>query len=211
VTFFKSFHAKLPLPTRMMMTFSSFISHWWYVILAVFVVLVVTFIVMRRSEKGRSWLDSMVLKMPVVGDLTQVAILERICRILSSLLRAGVDLPRSMAVTAESANNIIYRRALETIRVEMMEGQGLAGPIARTGLFPGAAQQMFRVGEETGTLDQQLEVAAEYYARELETKVDRATALFEPAIIIFMGVIVGFVAVALISAMYGIYSQVKVG
>jgi len=149
--------------------------------------------------------------MPVVGDLTQVAILERICRILSSLLRAGVDLPRSMAVTAESANNIIYRRALETIRVEMMEGQGLAGPIARTGLFPGAAQQMFRVGEETGTLDQQLEVAAEYYARELETKVDRATALFEPAIIIFMGVIVGFVAVALISAMYGIYSQVKVG
>ncbi len=69
---------------------------------------------------------------------------------------------------------------------------------------------MFRVGEETGTLDQQLDVAAEYYDRELTTKLDRATALFEPAIIIFMGVIVGFVAVALISAMYGIYSQVKV-
>jgi type IV pilus assembly protein PilC len=70
---------------------------------------------------------------------------------------------------------------------------------------------MFRVGEETGTLDQQLEVAAAYYGRELETKLERATALFEPAIIIFMGVVVGFVAVALISAMYGIYNQVKVG
>jgi type IV pilus assembly protein PilC len=115
-----------------------------------------------------------------------------------------------VAVTAESANNAVYRKALEEIREAMMEGQGLAGPIARSGLFPGAARQMFRVGEETGTLDQQLDVAAEYYDRELTTKLDRATALFEPAIIIFMGVIVGFVAVALISAMYGIYSQVKV-
>jgi type IV pilus assembly protein PilC len=211
VVFFKSFGAKLPLPTRMMRAFSGFVTHWWYAILALMVITIVGFVAMRRSEKGRARLDAVILKMPVIGDLTQTAILERVCRILSSLLVAGVDLPRSMAVTAESANNSIYRTALESIRVEMMEGQGLAAPIARSGLFPGAAQQMFRVGEETGTLDQQLEVAAEYYSRELETKVDRATALFEPAIIIFMGVIVGFVAVALISAMYGIYSQVKVG
>ena len=211
VVFFKSFGAKLPLPTRMMMAFSGFVTHWWYAILALMVITIVGFVAMRRSEKGRARLDAVILKMPVIGDLTQTAILERVCRILSSLLVAGVDLPRSMAVTAESANNSIYRTALESIRVEMMEGQGLAAPIARSGLFPGAAQQMFRVGEETGTLDQQLEVAAEYYSRELETKVDRATALFEPAIIIFMGVIVGFVAVALISAMYGIYSQGKVG
>jgi type IV pilus assembly protein PilC len=211
VTFFKSFHAKLPLPTRMMMSFSGFVTHWWYIIISVVIIIVVGYIAARRSEGGRARLDAMILKLPVVGDLTQTAILERVCRILASLLVAGVDLPRSMAVTADSANNSIYRKALESIRVDMMEGQGLAAPIARTGLFPGAAQQMFRVGEETGTLDQQLEVAAEYYGRELETKVDRATALFEPAIIIFMGVIVGFVAVALISAMYGIYSQVKVG
>jgi type IV pilus assembly protein PilC len=92
----------------------------------------------------------------------------------------------------------------------MMEGKGLAGPLAATGLFPGAARQMFRVGEETGTLDQQLQVAAEYYSRDLDEKVKRFTSLFEPAVIIFMGVVVGFVAVALISAMYGIYSQVKV-
>jgi len=211
VVFFKSFKAKLPLPTRMMMAVSGFITHWWYAIFAAIIFIVVGYIAARRSEGGRARLDAMILKLPVVGDLTQTAILERVCRILSSLLKAGVDLPRSMAVTAESSNNSIYRKALENIRIEMMEGQGLAAPLARTGLFPGAAQQMFRVGEETGTLDQQLEVAADYYSRELETKVDRATALFEPAIIIFMGVIVGFVAVALISAMYGIYSQVKTG
>ena len=209
VTFFKSLHAKLPLATRLLMSGSSLVGTFWYVLLAFIIFVVVGFIMMRRSEKGRALLDGWQLKLPVVGDLTQTAILERVCRILASLLRAGVDMPRSMAVTAESANNVIYRRALESIREDMMEGQGLAAPLARTGLFPGAAKQMFRVGEETGTLDQQLEVAAEYYGRELETKVEHATSLFEPMIIIVMGVVVGFVAVALISAMYGIYSQVK--
>lgn len=209
--FFKSLHAKLPLVTRIMMAGSGFIIHWWYVEAVVIILLISGFIAMRRSDKGRAQMDGMVLKLPVVGDLTQTAILERVCRILSSMLKAGVDLPRSMQVTAESANNAVYQKALEVVREAMMEGQGLAGPIARSGLFPGAARQMFRIGEETGTLDQQLDVAADYYNRELETKLERATALFEPAIIIFMGVVVGFVAVALISAMYGIYNQVKVG
>jgi type IV pilus assembly protein PilC len=211
VVFFKTLNAKLPLVTRMLLNFSGYVTKWWYLILLVAVLLVGGFIATRRSDRGRAHLDSVILKLPVIGNLTQVAILERVCRILSSLLRAGVDLPRSIAVAAESANNAVYRKALEGVREDMMEGQGLAGPIERTGLFPGAAKQMFRVGEETGTLDQQLEVAAEYYGRELETKVDHATSLFEPAIIIAMGIVVGFVAVALISAMYGIYNQVHTG
>ena len=136
--------------------------------------------------------------------------MERICRILSSMIRAGVSLPDAMAVTADAANNAVYKRGLSGVREDMIEGQGLAGPIARTGLFPGAARQMFRVGEETGTLDEQLELAASYYNREVDIRVNRFTSLFEPAVIIFMGVIVGFVAVALVSAMYGIYHQVKV-
>ncbi len=81
----------------------------------------------------------------------------------------------------------------------------------RPGLFPAAARQMFRVGEETGTLDKQMTTAAAFYHRELELKVKHFTSLFEPAIIIFMGLIVGFVAVALVSAMYGIYRQVNIG
>ena len=210
VVFFKSLNAKLPLVTRMMLNLSGYTQRWWYVIVAVLVIAVAASITMRRNPRGRALLDSWILQIPVIGDITRTSILERTMRILSSLLRAGVDLPRSMAVTAEAANNAVYRQALETIRDEMMEGQGLATPLARTGLFPGAARQMLRVGEETGTLDTQLEVAAAYYNRELETKVDHATSLFEPAIIVVMGLVVGFVAVALISAMYGIYNQVQV-
>jgi type IV pilus assembly protein PilC len=209
VVFFNSLHAKLPLATRMLLNSSGFVTKWWYIILALLIAIVAGFTSMRRSPSGRRVLDKILLRLPVVGDLTQTAILERVCRVLSSMLRAGVDLPRSMTITADSANNSVYRDALYGIRDEMMEGQGLAGPIARSGLFPGAARQMFRVGEETGSLDQQLEVAAAYYNRELETKLERATSLFEPAIIIVMGLVVGFVAVALVSAMYGIYNQVK--
>jgi type IV pilus assembly protein PilC len=152
----------------------------------------------------------MILKLPILGDLVRTAIIERICRILSSMIKAGVALPDAMRVTAESSNNAVYRDGLSHVRDQMMEGEGLAEPLSRTGLFPGAARQMFRVGEETGTLDAQLATAASFYDRELDVKLKRFTNLFEPLVIIFMGVIVGFVAIALVSAMYGIYKQVKI-
>lgn len=210
VKFFKSLNAKLPLPTRMLLACSSFVSKWWWALLLVLIGLVAGFIAMRRHPKGRAKLDAISLKVPVLGDLIRAAILERVCRVLSSMIQAGVDLPRSLTVTADSTNNAVYHDAIEHIRELMMEGKGLAEPLAETGLFPAAARQMFRVGEETGTLDQQLTVAAAYYSRDLDEKIKRFTSLFEPAVIIFMGVVVGFVAVALITAMYGIYSQVKV-
>jgi type IV pilus assembly protein PilC len=209
VVFFNSLHAKLPLPTRMLLAGSGFFSHYWYALLGAAIALAVGVISMRRSTGGRAILDGIILKLPVLGLLVQAAVLERICRVLSSMLKAGVDLPQAMSVTADASNNAVYRNGLGRIREQMMEGQGLADPLAETGLFPGAARQMFRVGEETGTLDIQLETAALYYHRELEVRVKHFTSLFEPAVIIFMGVVVGFVAVALISAMYGIYSQVK--
>jgi type IV pilus assembly protein PilC len=210
VTFFNSFNAKLPLATRMLLSITSFISSWWFAFVGVLLLMAVLVIVLRRTHGGRARLDSFILKLPVLGDLVQAAVLERICRVLASLIHAGVALPEAMMVTADSANNAVYYGGLTRIREEMMEGQGLAEPLARTGLFPGAARQMFRVGEETGTLDQQLETAATFYSRELDVKIKRFTSLFEPAVIIFMGVIVGFVAIALVSAMYGIYKQVKV-
>ena len=208
--FFDSLNAKLPLPTRMLLSISGFFSTWWYAILGVILVMVIGFVALRRSTKGRARLDAVILKLPVAGSLVQAAVVERVCRVLASLVTAGVDLPRALAVTADSSNNAVYATGINHIREQMMEGAGLAEPLAETGLFPAAARQMFRVGEETGTLDKQLETAAAFYHRELELKVKHFTSLFEPAVIIFMGLIVGFVAVALVSAMYGIYRQVKV-
>jgi type IV pilus assembly protein PilC len=209
-TFFRALNAKLPLPTRMLLSVTAFITGWWPVMALLALGVFVGFAVAFRTGSGRARLDAIFLKLPVAGDLLRHAILERICRILASMMRAGVSLPEAMTVTADATNNAIYRRGLNMIREEMLAGQGLAGPLARTGLFPGAARQMFRVGEETGTLDEQLHTAAMYYDRELDYKIKRFTGLFEPLVIIVMGLIVGFVALALVSAMYGIYRQTKV-
>jgi type IV pilus assembly protein PilC len=115
-----------------------------------------------------------------------------------------------MVVVAASTSNRVFQRGLATAREAVMRGEGLAQPLADTELFPPAAKQMMRVGENTGTLDAQLSAAAVYYEKELEFKVRRLTDLFEPAVLLFMGLVVGFVAIALVSAMYGIYHQVNI-
>jgi type IV pilus assembly protein PilC len=209
-TFFQSLHASLPLPTRMLISATNFVEANWYIIFAVIFAIVLVIAITFHSKQGRAHIDSFVLQIPVIGDLIQHVMVERICRVMASMLQAGVALPEAMTVTSESVSNAVYKRGLDTIRDEMLEGRGLAEPVASSQLFPSAARQMMRVGEETGTLDEQLTVAAQYYARELDGRIKKFTSLFEPAIIIFMGVIVGFVAIALISAMYGIYRQVKI-
>jgi type IV pilus assembly protein PilC len=206
--FFSSLHAKLPLPTRMMLAMSGFTTTYWWAILLFFVLIGTLVTYMRKSTAGRIRLDRIILRVPVLGDLIQTAIIERICRVLASMIDTGVPLPDAMSVAAETSNNAVYRAGIDHIRDQMMEGKGLAGPLSETGLFPGAAHQMFRVGEETGTLSEQMETAANYYYRELDIKIKHFTSLFEPAVIIAVGAVVGFVAVALVTAMYGIYSQV---
>jgi type IV pilus assembly protein PilC len=209
-TFFESFHAKLPLATRMVLATGNFVGTWWWVIAIVVVTLVLGLLGLLRTAAGRTGLDKALLKVPVVADVVRYAIVERFCRILASMVNAGVPLPDAMVVVTESARNKVYERALVKVRDAMLEGEGLATPITRTNLFPAAVTQMVRVGENTGTLDIQLETAAAFYEQELDYKIKKLTTLFEPAMIIFMGLVVGFVAIALVSAMYGIFRQVKI-
>jgi type IV pilus assembly protein PilC len=209
-TFFASFHAKLPIATRMVLAAGNFVGQWWWVIAIAVVAVVLGLLALFKSAAGRAGLDRALLKLPVVADVVRYAIVERVCRILASMVRAGVPLPDAMVVVAESARNKVYEQALVKVREAMLEGEGIAGPIIRTNLFPPAVTQMVRVGENTGTLDTQLETAAAFYEQELDYKIKKLTTLFEPAMIIFMGILVGFVAIALVSAMYGIFRQVNI-
>jgi type IV pilus assembly protein PilC len=209
-TFFDGLDAKLPLPTRILLSVSSFVTNNGLWILITVVVLLLGIFASLRAERGKNARDTLLLKLPVLGDLMQHVVLERFCRILSSMLTAGVQLPEAMLVTTEATNNHVYRRGLTEAREAMLRGEGLARPLAETGLFPPSARQMFRVGENTGTLDEQLETAAVYFERELDYKIKRFTNLFEPAVLVGMGLVVGFVAIALVSAMYGIFRQVNV-
>jgi type IV pilus assembly protein PilC len=209
-SFFSQLNAKLPLVTRMLLAVTNFVSARYPILLAAFAALVIGVIATWRSKRGRAWIDSVVLRIPVLGDLIIHILVERICRILASMSETGVPLPDAMTVTSESVSNDVFKKGLEHVRTEMIEGRGLAEPVESSGIFPLAARQMIRVGEVTGTLEDQLQVAADYYQRELDFKLKKFTSLFEPIVIVIMGVVVGFVAIALISAMYGIYRQVHV-
>jgi type IV pilus assembly protein PilC len=208
-TFFGDLHAKLPLTTRSLLAVSGFAGTYWYLAVLAIVSGFVAVVLGNKTNGGRKIRDRVMLHVPGFGKIVKGAILERFCRILSSMIGAGVPLPEALAVTTEATNNTLYKSKLATAREAMMQGDGLARPLAETQLFPGAARQMFRVGEETGTLDKQLAVAATYFDRELDMRIKRFTSLFEPMVIIFMGVMVGFVALALVQAMYGVLGAVQ--
>jgi len=206
--FFKDLNAKLPLPTRMLLAVSHFFTHQWYFVLGGLLLVILGIFAALTTQRGKDIRDRVLLRAPVLGDLVHYSILERFCRILSSMVSAGVPLPDALAVTSNATNNHVFRSRLALARESMMRGEGLASPLAATGLFPAAARQMFTVGEATGSLDEQLDIAATYFDRELDYKLKRFTSLFEPAVLVGVGLVVGFVAIALVSAMYGIFRQV---
>ena len=208
--FFDSLDAQLPLPTRMLLSFTDFLTTWWWLLLGLGFLAALVVAIGLRTHAGRMLFDRTILRLPLIGDTIKYALVERFCRILSSMVGAGVSLPEALAVATDALRNLVYVKALSSVSEQMLEGEGLAGPISQTGIFPATATQMMRVGEDTGTLDSQLEVAATYYERELDYKLKKLTTAIEPAVVIVMGVIVGFVAIALVSAMYGIFRTAHV-
>ncbi|HWH29177.1 MAG TPA: type II secretion system F family protein [Mycobacteriales bacterium] len=205
--FFDSLDVELPLATRMLLGIADFLTSYWWLLGGAALISALLMLLALRTDRGRFLRDRVLLKLPVIGDLMHHVVLERFCRILSSMMSAGVPLPDAMKVTADATSNRVFQTGLSDAREAMLRGEGLATPLSETGLFPGSAKQMFRVGEDTGTLDDQLHTAAVYFERELDYKIKRFTSLFEPAILVVVGLVVGFVAIALVSAMYGIFSE----
>ena len=206
---YSSLGAKLPLPTRMLIGFTNFMTSYWLLVLgAIAIGLVVAFVFIGGAH-GKSRRDSLVMKLPVIGNLFQLISLERFCRVLSSLSSAGVPLPVAIGLSADSTNNTLFKTSMVTVREVLVRGGGLYEPMAETGLFPIAARQMIQVGERTGMLGNQLGKAASYYEREVKFNMKRATELFQPAVILLVAAVVGFIAIAQVSAMYSIFGQVK--
>ena len=209
--FFAGFDAQLPFTTRFLLGVGDFMGKYGTIVFGLGFLLIVLTVVYAKSEPGRYMRNRLSLRLPVVRDVVRASVVERFCRILSAMVQAGIPIADAMNAAIGSTDNRVFAKELVPASERMLRGEGLARPLGDTGLFPGMVVQMMRVGEETGTLDKQLEIAADFYEKELEFKLNKMTALFEPAVIIFMGAAVGFVAIALVQAMYGIYNQSSVG
>jgi type IV pilus assembly protein PilC len=207
---FDDVDGELPLSTRALLGFTDFVSNWWWALLLGFVVFLGVLYGLFGGDHGKLRRDRFLLRAPGFGELFHFVLLERFCRVLSAMTKAGVSMPDALAVSAQATNNRVFQNALAGVRDQMVRGGGLARPIADTDLFPAAARQMIRVGESTGTLDRQLDSAASFYQRELTYRLKRFTDMFEPLVIVGVGLVVGFVAIALVQAMYGVFDQVQV-
>jgi type IV pilus assembly protein PilC len=201
---FETLGGDLPLSTQILVNIMDFLTTWGVALALGAALLILAIVLGSRTRRGRSWLDATALRLPIVGDVVSTAIIERFCFALGSMVEAAVTLPDALDLAGEGTNNTVFRKRISMARDQMLQGEGIADPLAETGLFPMPAVQMIRAGERAGTLERQLITAAEFYGKELDFKLARYIAWFEPAVIVIAGLTVGFVAIALVSAIYGL-------
>jgi type IV pilus assembly protein PilC len=211
-SFFEEFDAELPLPTKMLMAVADFVQSPAGIITGlILLVAAVAGFFYIRTPVGKLNFHALQLKIPMISTVVTYSSTERFTRVLAALLDSGTPLPEALPTAIDCSNNQVYKKRLSAAMDGVLAGQGFADPLARTELFPTTTIQMIRVGERTGELSTQLNNAAGFYEEELDYAVDKLTAWFEPITIIFIGGVVGFVALAMVSAMYGIYGQVNLG
>ena len=206
---FVELKVELPITTRILVGVTYFVRDYGMVLLVVVVLAIALLMLYLRTADGRRQWHYLLLKMPVLGAVNLKGSLARLSRTMSILLRAGLPLVEVMDLMLRTTENVVIAGALATVRTELLAGRGLSAPLAGQRIFPKLLVQMVRVGEETGTLDGNLETLADFYEEEADRAIATMTALIEPAMIIFVGVIVGFIAVSVVMPMYSIMGSIK--
>jgi type IV pilus assembly protein PilC len=195
---FTSFGADLPAPTLMVMAVSDFfVTYWWLGVIIIGGSLFAFFTLLRRSAAFRYTVDRVSLKIPVVGDILEKATIARWTRTLSTMFAAGVPLVESLDAVAGASGNSVYAAATKRIQTEVSTGASLTNSMSNTKLFPSMVLQMTQIGEESGSLDGMLSKIAEFYEREVDDAVAALSSLLEPIIIVFLGVVIGGLVIAM--------------
>lgn len=208
-TLYDSMGTEIPLPARILLGSTNFLrSYGLYMIVGV-VVLGVAYFGLTRSDEGKYQRDKVMLRMPLIGNIIVMSELSRVAATISTLFRAGVPLPEVMTLASQSCENRVIGRALTEVRQEMLQGQGLARPLSQRPIFPALMVQMASVGENTGNLDTTMDTVAVSYGMEADDRVSVMTGLITPITGIIMGGLVAFLAVALVSTMYGMMGSME--
>lgn len=187
----------LPAPTQLVIDMSNFAQGNWYIILGVTVAVVVAIKKYYATPRGKLAIDKFLLKLPVFGDLIRKASVAKFTRTLGTLLASGVPLLEALTICAKTSGNKVVEGALLDAKVSISGGKTIAEPLAKSGTFPKMVTHMISVGESTGALDSMLGKIADFYEDEVDEAVTNLTALLEPMMMVFLGVTVGFIVVAM--------------
>ena len=208
-TLYADLGGPLPLPTKMLLAVSGFVTSKLPVIVVAAAAGVYAFRRWVRTATGRAVVDRAKLRVPVFGGLVHKTALARFSRTLESLLRSGVPILESLEITSDTVGNVVMSRAVIEIGEGVRRGDSLAGPMQGMKIFPPMVTQMMAVGEETGALDEMLGKVGAFYEREVEATVDALTSLLEPLLIVVLGGTVGGMVVALYMPMFGIINLIE--
>ena len=199
----------LPLLTRILLGISNAVSDGWWLIVLLLAAATGTLLATLRRPAGRLWLDRKLLTMPVVGPVATRIAVARFARTLSTLLANGIALLPALDVAGEVTGNLALTEAVGQARAAIREGQGLAGPLKESGLFPPLLIHMIAVGERSGELESMLDKAAIAYEQEIEGTLTTATAVLEPILIVVMGGVVLFIVLAILLPIFEINALVR--
>jgi type IV pilus assembly protein PilC len=199
----------LPLPTRMLMGFSSLLLGYWWALLLVFGGAFYLFSRYLKSSRGRIEFNRFTLKVPVLGPLNQKSALSRFTRTLSTLIKAGVPLLQALEITARAVDNAVYEDEILRIRHGVQGGDRIAVQMGQSKLFPSLVIQMTTAGEESGQLEQMLNKVADFYDQEVDYVVNNLTATLEPLMLVFMGGIIAFIMLALFLPYFSLLGGIK--
>jgi type IV pilus assembly protein PilC len=210
VSFYSQLGAKLPMVTRVLMDIVAWLQHYGFYLLLGLLIAVGVIYLYSKTPAGKYRWDKTLLGLPLVGRIIQLSELSRCCRTMSLLIRVGLPLPEVLAVTIHSTTNMIMDENMTGVQQELIRGEGLSRPMEKRDLFLPLMTQMVRVGEETGNLENTLNTVAESFEAEANDKTNSAVALIQPALTIVLGLVIGFIVLAMFSAMYSVYNQVKI-
>lgn len=198
----------LPMPTQVVISLSAFLQAWWWALLLGGVGVFFAIRSYYRTSNGEKTIDTILLKMPVLGDLLRKAAVARFTRTLGTLVSSGVAILEGLEITAKTAGNRVIQDAVMESRASIAGGDTISGPLKKSGAFPPMVVQMINVGEQTGGLDEMLSKIADFYDDEVDNAVSALLSVMEPILIVVLGVVVGGMIVAMYLPIFDMVSTI---
>ncbi len=201
---------EMPVITKALIAVSDFLRYQWYILFGLIIAVVVGLVLFYRTKNGRRVLDGFTLRMPIVGTLVQKTAIASFSNTFGLLLRSGVNIIESIDITKGTAGNAIVEDILDETKDNVQRGEQISTTLIKyPGVFPPMVSSMISIGEETGAVDHMLQKVADFYEREVDEAVDSLTAALEPMLIVFLGVIVGFIVAGMFLPMFSIIGQLS--
>jgi type IV pilus assembly protein PilC len=205
---FAGLGGEMPLLTRIVISASNFVADYFWLIALIVIFSIVAVKKWHDTPHGRRFLDTALLRIPVIGMLLRKIAVARFCRTLGTLTASGVPILDGLEITAKTAGNAVIEDAVMAVRKSVEEGKTISEPLAQTKVFPAMVMQMINVGEQTGALDQMLSKIADFYEEEVDTAVAGLMKLIEPVMITVLGAVIGTIVAAMYLPLYSILSKI---